>query len=513
MASGTRTKSSIRNSVVGVSAYLLEIFCKFIVRSFFIRIMVSEYWGMDSIFSNILHFLSLAELGIGNAVVYSLYKPLSEKNMEKISELMLFFKRAYIVIAIAVASIGLLIMPFINVIITDAPAISENLYILYLMYLANSACSYLLIYRKTLLVADQKEYKASLVNMCGVVICSILQIIVLQITKKFIFYLLIQIIFTILQNLVISKICLMEYPAIKKSNTQLPREERRGILKNVRALSIYKIAVVVVHNTDNLIISRYVGLIAVGLYSNYYYITAAVYNLIKMALSALTASIGNLNVEADLKRKELVYKTVSLIAFWMFSFVAIGFYVMIDDVILFWVGADCMLSRAVVTILVINFYLEGISAIFSIQRGTHGLFVEGQLRPIVSTVVNLIVSLVLVRYIGMLGVFIGTTVAFLSINVWYDTYIVYKHVFKTNVWKFYFVEIRNTALAVLLGVLLQALTSAIQFENTILLLLTKFIICTVVVNSVYALLFHKTDEMLYIKKCLKNIICKKPKKQ
>ena len=145
MAANTRTKNSVKNSIIGVSTYLIEILCKFIVRSFFIRIMVSEYWGMDSIFANILHFLSLAELGIGNAVVYSLYKPLAEKDEEKICQLMNFFKKAYLLIALAVATIGLLIMPFINFIITDAPAISENLYVLYIMYLGNSVFSYLLI--------------------------------------------------------------------------------------------------------------------------------------------------------------------------------------------------------------------------------------------------------------------------------------------------------------------------------------------------------------------------------
>lgn len=506
MSGNTRTKNSVRNSIVGVSAYIMEILCKFIVRTFFVNLMASEYWGMDTIFSNILHFLSLAELGIGNAVVYSLYKPLAEKDDKKIAELMKFFKYAYMIIAIAVAVIGVIIMPFINFIITDAPMISENLYVMYLMYLANSVCSYLLIYRKTLLVADQKEYKTSIVNICGVVSSSILQIVFLVLTRKFVIYLLIQIMFTILQNLVISKVCLKQYPILKQKADFPPKEECKGILKNVKALAIYKVAVVIVHNTDNLIISRFVGLVAVGLYSNYYYITSAVYNLVKMALSALTASIGNLNVNADAEKKELVYRTVTFISFWMFSFVAIGFYVMLDDVISVWVGSEYILDRRIVIVLIINFFIEGVSAIFSIMRGTHGLFVEGQIRPIISSLVNLVVSIVLVNFWGMLGVFIGTTISFLSMNIWYDTYIVYKYKFQKSVFSIYKRELIYTAIAVVIAIALRAITVNIGFDDIILTLAVKFILCTLVVNLLYLMIYRKTEEFQYVFKNLRKLI-------
>ena len=230
------------------------------------RTLGSEYLGLIGLFTNILSILSLAELGVGSAIVYSMYKPLAEKDEYKLKGLMNLYKSAYTNIGIFVLLFGSLLTPFLDLFINENSKI-QHLYLIYLMYVFNSGISYFYSYKRSLLIADQKKYIESLYHNSFYLLRNFLQIIILFMFKNFILYLGIQIILTLIENIILSKRVDYLYPIFKgKDNTQLEKKEKQTIFNNVKAMIYHKLGSVIVMGTDNLLISMFVGLIEVGLY-------------------------------------------------------------------------------------------------------------------------------------------------------------------------------------------------------------------------------------------------------
>lgn len=499
----SRTRSGFRNSVFSVASYIFTIICSFIVRTIFILNLNSEYLGINGLFTNILSLLSLAELGIANAIIFYLYKPLAEQNKQRIQEIITFFRVAYRIIAGAVFVIGLLLLPFLNTLIKNAPEIEESIYVIYLLFLLNSVVSYLFIYKKSLLVADQKEYQIMIVGSIFTFCLSIAQIIILVTTHNFLLFIIVQIVSTMLQNLVISKVCDKKYSYIKSNKATLSKEVRKSIFRDVRALAIYRIASIVTNSTDTLILSRFVGIVSVGIYSNYYLIIHSVYSLIRRSLTSLAASIGNLNVFEDIEKKRLVYNTVNFAASWLFGLCGIIFYVVLNPFIIWWIGEEYIFDDKIVLVLLVNFYLMGISGIYNVLRNTFGLFVEGQLRPIVSSIINLVCSLVFVHYYGVFGVFFGTTIAFLSINVWFDPYIVYKHGLKRSIRPFYMKSILYAVVIIATAWFLKNISGQFNLWNDTAEIVLKFVMCFISVNCIFLILYWRTEELQYVSKVIR----------
>jgi O-antigen/teichoic acid export membrane protein len=500
-----RTANSIRNTSFSIIAYIIGIIFNAVVRVIFVRVLSVEYLGINGLFTNVLTFLSLAELGMGNAIVFSLYKPLAHGESEKIEQLMIFFRKVYGIIAAAVAGIGLILLPFIPFLIKGYPNIDESIYLLYSLYLFNSVASYFFVYKRSLLVADQKQYIVSIVNGAYYIILSLFQITILILTKSFLVYLIIQIIFTIVQNLIIAKISDKKYSINYKSNAQLSSGEKSLIFKNVRALFFYRFSGIVVSATDNLVISAIFGLTFVGLYSNYYLIIHAAYSLISQALAALTASIGNLNVKGDTEKKILVYNTVNFIGVWIFGLASLIFFIILNPIIELWLGVEYLIEKDIVFVLIINFFLMGLLNTFRIFRNAFGLFVQGQIRPILTAIINLASSIILAHYIGIIGVFIGTAISFISINIWFDPYITYKHILKRRVSLFYLKLVLYIFVIGLAFLTSYWLCKFIIINSLILNIAVKFIICFIIGNLLFLLPFHRTAEFKYLVLILKNI--------
>ncbi len=506
MSNNSRTIKSIRNAIFNILGLIFTIVSGFIVRTVFIRTLSAEYLGVNGLFTNILSLLSLAELGIGNAIVFKLYKPLANDNKQKIRELMNFYKRAYTVIGISVVIIGLLILPFLKYLIKSPPLISENLYIIYLLYLTNSASSYFFIYKRSLIIADQKEYISIIIGYGYTLFVSVAQIFILLKYNNFLLYLVIQIISTIIQNIIISIVCNHQYKYLQSNKECLPKEERNSILKDVRALFLYRISNLVINSTDNLIISSFIGISTVGLYSNYNLIIKSIYSLTKAPLNALTASIGNLNASEDIDKQYLIYKTTNFISAWLYGLVCIGLYVLINPFIKWWVGSSYLLDKNIVVVLITNFYLVGISGVYNIFRNTFGLFIQGQIRPVISSIINLVASLVLVKSLGVFGVFLGTTIAYVSFSVWYDPYVVHKHALKKSVVPFYIRSLIYIVIIIIATAITTFACSLFFLENELLDIVIKFFICLFIGNGIFVITYLKTEEFRYLIRSFKQIL-------
>ena len=434
----SRTKNVARNSAVALFTQVLTFILQFISRTIFIKVLSTEYLGINGLFSNILTMLSFAELGIGNAILFKLYKPVAENDEEKIKSYVNFYKKAYRYIGIIIITIGLLIIPFLKYIVTDAPNIKENITFIYVIFLLNSSVSYFFTYRRSILYAYQKEYKATLVETAVTVVSTILQMIFLVLTKNYIVYLLIQILATIIKNVLVSYKAGKEYPFIKeKKYEKISKSEEKSIFKDVKSLLLYKLGGSISNGTDNMIISAFVGISEVGLLSNYTTISNAINTFTNSLFNGFSASIGNLNAMENDEKKESTYYEILLLAFYIYTFIVAGITILSNPFIDIWIGQEYELNWTVSFALGFNLYVEGLRYANYTFRNTLGLFKKGRFMPLISSITNIVLSLILVKPLGTFGVLIATSIARLfTINL-YDPYLLHKYKFNSSSKRYY----------------------------------------------------------------------------
>lgn len=294
MKSRSRTEYSILNITAGVGGYIINTILGFICRMVFVKCLAADYLGVNGLFTNILSMLSLAELGIGGAVVYALYKPLAEKNEKKIASLIKVYGEAYKVIGIVIGITGICLMPFLNIIITEQPNISESIYVLYLLNLFNTVITYFYSYRSSLLIAAQQNYIVVGINYIVTILQSLFQMLMLILTHNYMAYILIQTIGTIVYNVSVSYVAVKIFPCIvEKKIEPLPQNEKKALFKDIKDLSYYKISGLLVNSTDNILITFFQGLAVTGITSNYTLFINTINSLLGQIFNSLTASIRN----------------------------------------------------------------------------------------------------------------------------------------------------------------------------------------------------------------------------
>lgn len=422
----SRTTAATKNLFIGAVGKIVLLGATFLVRTLFIRILGVEYTGISSLYTNILSFLSLAELGMGSVLIFELYRPLQEKDEETINIYVALFQKIYFGVICAVLGVGLCLLPFLQV-ITNSSLDQWHLIGYYLLYLADSVCSYFVVYRTTVIEADQKRYITQTVDIATKLVMYICQSIYLVLYKDFVGYLCIQVLFTIVKNLILHRIATCMYPYLKTKPTQkLEKEKVRAVFKNVRATFISKVSNVVLTQTDSIIISMMLGVAAVGYYTNYNMIVVYINSIYYILYSALEASVGNLNAEQNLEKSFSMYKKLSLGFAVLNAFCVAEYLCLIQDFITVWIGAKYLQSMVLVVAILFSLYVSQAMNVVSMYRQTLGLFREVQkIYPLMATI-NIVVSVVLVKLIGVAGVPLGTAIARLFTTFWFEGALVFR---------------------------------------------------------------------------------------
>lgn len=505
MSTRTRTQNSILNIVTGLGGYVINTILGFVCRIVFIRCLTAEYLGISGLFTNILTMLSLAELGIGNAIVFALYKPLAIKDESKIASLMRYYAKAYRIIGIVVAIFGLCMIPFLGVVIKDPPNIKENLYVIYLIYLFNTSSSYFFSYKSSLIMADQKNYIVTGLNYIITILQSIVQMIYLFVTKEYMGYLIIQTIGVFTYNLIISHIANKKYPYIKsKDILHLDKIERKSLTSNIKALTIWKLSGLLVNNTDNIIITYFSGLATVGLSSNYTLLSTTLNSLLNQIFNGITASVGNYNAIESREKKVQLFNNINLLNFWLFGWATIGIIVLSGDIVKLCFGSNYVLPFNIPCIIGINFYMVGMQNAVWTYKNTMGLFIQGRYLLIVTAVLNLLFSIFLGNKWGLFGILLATSISRLLTNTWYDPYVVFKYGLDISP-KIYIKKYIYFFLLLVITLLISLyLCNFIQFNN-ITDIIKKIIICIVAPNLIFLLNFYKKEEFRYFLKTLNKI--------
>lgn len=501
-----RKENSIKNIITAMIGQVFGVIIGLIGRFVFVKILSKEYLGLNGLFTNILTILSLVELGVGSAITYSLYKPLAEKNTEKIKSLMNIYKKLYIIIGVAIFILGMCLIPFLPKLINEMPQIDVNINLVYALFVINTACSYFFSYKKTLIVSDQKKYIATICKYISFFALNVVQIVILLISKDYIAYLIAQIIFTIIENLMISKEADKLYPYLKENNAKpLIKQEKKEIKKNIGAIILHKIGGVVVNATDNLVIAKYVGLGAVGLYSNYYLITNALQLTLSQFFTSTTASIGNLAITDNKEKLYDIFKKIYFMNYWIYSFVSICLFVIFNDFINVWIGNEFIIDMPIVFVIVLNFFIAGMRKTVLTFRDALGLYYQDRKKPVVESIVNLVISIILAKKYGIIGVFIGTTISTLGIAFWWESLILYKYGLKENVVKYYGKTIIYFITALTTGSITFILANLLFKDANIINLIGKLAVCVIIPNMIYYCLYRKNSYFTYFKQIFINV--------
>lgn len=502
----SRTEYSMLNIAAGVGGYAVSVVLSLISRMVFTRCLPPAYLGISGLFSNVLSMLSLAELGVGGAIVYALYKPLAYQDEKKIASLVRLYGKAYCIIGLVIGGAGLCVLPFLDLIIGEQPAIAESIHLIYLIYLFNVASSYFFTYRSTLLVAAQKNYLVTGLNYFILCVQAVVQAVFLFATRNYIGYLLIQVFFSLLNNVWISHIAVKHYPYIKNKDAEpLPAEEKKRIFKDMRDLMAYKVSGVLVNSTDNLIITFFSGLVTTGLASNYTLLTNTLNTLLNQVFNGLSSSIGNLNAMESEEKKFGMMKTTNLLNFWLISWGAVGIIFVSSDLVQLLFGGQYVLSIEIPMVLALNFYTVGMQNAFWTFKHTMGLFRYGKYMQMGTAALNLLFSIILGLQWGLFGILFATFLSRLFTNLWYDPYVIYKHAFGKNPLIYLKRYLGFFAVLILEVVLCHILTGWIDFAPLISIIL-KALTVSLVCNLLFVLLFRKSPEFAYLWKIVQKVL-------
>ena len=503
-----RTTKSLKNMTLAIISNIITIFIGFIMQTVFIKTLGTEYLGIDKLFLNIISMLSIVDLGIGTAIIYNMYGPMEDNNTKKVQSIMQFYKKAYRIITLLVGIIGLSLIPFLNLIVRDV-SISENIIIIYILFLLDMICSYILAYKKSIFYADQKNYVITISRICYLTIMNSLLLVVLLTMKNYYLYLIIKIVMRLLENIVISLIADKKYPYLKaKDVVQLDKQTKDDIFLKIKGLLFHKIGSFLVLGTDNIIISGFLGVVQVGYYSNYRIVINSVLETINQGFSAITSSIGNLLIKDNKKKSFTIYKKIDLLNFWISSFCTISICVIIESFIKIWIGEQFVLSKLVLVTLVLNFYLSSIRSPMNSFKEAAGIFHEDRFIPLIESIVNIVASIVLLKFFGMAGVFMGTILSGLVLHLYSYPKYVYKRLFNRSYFEYLGSFIRKFFLMIITLVITYIVSMFFVVDNNIVQVIINVLICLIVPNVIYFFVFYKNKEF----KCLKELFFRYIKK-
>ena len=476
---------------VNILFYIIGIFASFISRSIFIKILGSNITGLNSLYTSLIGLLNVAELGVGVAVGYSLYEPLSKKDFVKIKDIMVLFKYYYNRIAKIVLVLGLILSVFLPILIKGQVDI-RLAYVYYFIYLINCSMSYLFTYKQTLIIADQKQYKISYVLNISKILKIIIQCICIYYTKSFFVWLIIEFIFSLIGMILANRKIDIEYDNIFNSSNvksiKKIKKENSQIGKNIRNVFFHKIASFVIYQTDAILISIFSTLKETGIYANYMMIINSLTGLLSTAIGSIMPGIGNLIAEESREKSYDTFRILFLFDNLIAIFISLVTYQVINEFIVFWVGSEYLFSKYIVIALILNLYIQ--IARGSVDRFKDGFGIYWDVNAaIFESIINLIFSVILAKKLGIVGIFIGTIISNIIIVMLWKPYILFKQGFKQNIIKYIKqslnIYVRNIFIVLLSNYVYNNIFSDInidnQFVNVIIHSMLSSILCILLI--------------------------------
>lgn len=417
MAKIERTKNATRNIIFGVILKVYQILVPFLMRTAMIYLMGVQYLGLNSLFASVLQVLNLAELGVGSAMIYSMYKPIAEDNNTAICALMKLYRTYYRIIGFIIAAVGLALTPFIPKLISGDVPQRINIYVLYLLNLGATVLSYwLFAYKNSILQAHQRVDVVSKVTLVTSTVQYALQLLVLWAFKNYYLYVVVLLATQALTNITTAICADKLYPQFKPAG-QVATEEKKAINGRIKDLFTSKIGSIIYDSADTIVISSFLGLTALAVYQNYFYILNAITSLITVVFFACTAGIGNSIVVETKEKNYRDFNKFTFIICWGAGFCSVCLLCLYQPFMELWVGKNLMLSFSAVICFVVYFFVRQMNSLFNMYKDASGMWHEDRFRPLVAALTNLILNLILVQFIGIYGILISTVVAIVCVGM------------------------------------------------------------------------------------------------
>ncbi|MXQ72778.1 oligosaccharide flippase family protein [Clostridiaceae bacterium DONG20-135] len=489
-----RKKYTIYNLISSLGGQMISLLIGIVARAYFVRYLGIEMSGLNSLCTTIISSLSIAELGIGDAITFNLYKPLAENNRHRIIALMGYFKKIYVVIAFVVLVLGGIMIPFL-------PYFTNNLdYILvlgvFLIFLINSFISYFFSYKRVMLFSNQKDYLISSIHYMFYFAQNILQIIVLVLTSNIYLFLLLMVLATLGENFLISYIVDKKYKYLRNKKVLLDKRSKKELFRDVKSTLMFKLGRLITENEDNLIISFFIGVSNVGIYANYLLIMTSLRSILLKIFKSCLASLGNLNAEKDDDYNYVITNVLAFINLIISGFVFVEFSLLINRFIPLWVGKKYLFTDKIVILLGFIIFLQCSRAIFSTFRDGFGLFRVFNWRTLAEAFVNFVLSVFLVKKIGIYGIFLGTAIS----NVLFfiiEPIMVYSYKFHKPVRHYLLLFIKILGVSVFCIIIMGRLSSSL-YINWISLLILGFSTMIVYLIIVY-LMLRKDKSFIFLR--------------
>ena len=506
----SRTKKSINNIIGGLMFKLIALFFPFIIKVVMIKKLGVQYLGLNSLFTSILMVLSLSELGVGSALVYSMYKPMAENNIDRICALLKIYKKFYRIIGVVISVIGLMLLPFLKFLINGTYPKDVNIYILYLIYLVNTALSYFLFaYKKSLWEASQRngiESRLAAFTNAGMYIA---QILALLFTSNYYVYIIFLPLSTLIQNLIRSVMVDKMYPQFE-CRGELEKGFIKELFNKIKALLGHKIGSTVITAADSIVISSILGLEILAIYGNYYQIINALIGVVSVIYTAITASIGNSIVVSDDNKIYYNFKTLTFMNSWLVGWFSVCLYCLYQPFMKIWMGEKMLFPNYMVILFAIYFYSWLVRRIGLTYKDAAGMWEQDFWKPYVGVVVNLVVNIILCKIIGVAGVLISTIIVMVVIYFPWETWSLFKYLFKRKPGEYLLKMFMYLAVTVIVALVTDYLCKCINIYG-ILGLMIRMLICMLVPNIIYLMAYFRLPEFQDGKKRALNLISSKKK--
>lgn len=506
----SRTENSMINALTGVGGTSVKMIFRFIIQTIFVYCLGSEYVGLKGFLQNVVGFLNITELGLGVAVVYSLYKVIADGDKPHIAAIMNLYKKLYIYIGMAVLIIAVCLSPFLHIFIKNINQF-PNFWLIYALYVTDTLLTYWFFsYRNAILQADQKQYIYNLINLCVEFATTISQVILLYVTHSFVAFLIVSSLCKIGGNLYL-KICTDRlYPFLLfKSFPEVPKKIIQSIKVNVKAIVIYNGGYKINLMLDTVLISYFLDIVTVGKYTNYVLIFGAFTSLLSVFFGAFTASIGNLFIEESPDKNEFIFCCLRIINFAIGSVIGIVTAVCLGDFITLWIGKSYCFDGYTHYFLIFNFFTSILDFEVLQFRNAYGLFDKGKYRPLVGAFLNAGLSICLAPKFGVIGITMGTLISTYLTFWWFDSWLIYKYGFHKSVFVYYRNYITDFIYFATIGAGLVYFCNIATHNISWILLIFKGLIAVMVALLAIILRYYRTEEFDYVIKHIRAIWKKK----
>lgn len=501
-----RKKNATRNIIFGTCLKLYQIVVPFLMRTIMIYFMGVQYLGLNSLFTSVLQVLNLAELGVGSAMVYSMYKPVAEHDNNTICALMGLYRKYYRIIGMVVLAAGCVIIPFVpHLIKSDVPE-GINIYVLYVMNLLATVFTYwLYAYKNSILQAYQRNDIVSKVTIITDTIKYILQIFTIVFLKNYYMYVLVLILLQIASNIITAAVVTRMYPEYRCKGS-LPKEEVAQINSRIRDLFTSKIGAVIVNSADTVVISAFLGLTVLAIYQNYFFIISSVIAFIAVVFNSCTAGIGNSIIVETKEKNYNDFKKFTFLIAWIAGFCTVCIVCLMQPFMNIWMNGNekLMLGMSEVVCFCIYFFVYEIQQLLLTYKDAAGMWHEDKYRPLVTALTNLALNIIMVQFFGLYGVLLSTVISIIFIGMPWLFYNLFTVLFKRNAAKYVMRVVYYTVITIVISIITYSVCSLVPFTG-IAELIVKLIICIIVPNLLFFATLFKFEEFGQVKTLVKGI--------